>query len=462
MLNAKELGYEKKVKTSKVSKGKMVGIFGTVVSALAVAAGVNFFLTGQEPVEELPAPLADFDVELSQPFVSLQQQPALLMGSVDVWNLDREGRAALIASKLEQQRETVFTAAYGNATVETNLGALGLDLREDLNVILDRLESMEEGFAQMTTSQLRLPLSYELAFDTSAAAIAEWAEQLAWQFSVPATEPGLSMARRGNFRVTSGQEGSRIDTAQLIADTLSATSTGNIRTVEMSSYAVSPRFSEASLQNIDTPIARFSSQFETGIGRARNVELGAEIINGHVIMPGEVFDYNSVFPAGTWTEHGWISGITAENGFVYGTIFLNGRAAQGLGGGLCQVSSTLYGAILRLGIVPTQSLAHSNRVHYVPGGLDACMWTEPGHPCNLIFTNTLDVPIYLTATANNGNLVVEFWSEADALGAYTFEPRSAMIERNSMHEIWNSWLRTYRNGSFVSEQFLRHDVYVAE
>jgi len=449
MLETKDLGYEGSLELKKVSKGKIIGVVATVASALAIATGVHF-LNGRtvEAVPELAMPLVDLDFDLEQPFRALNFQPALYVGGVNIGNLNRSERMERILNELEAQRGTVFSATFGDSVLETTLGELGLGLTEDIQVILDRLEEAKAGLLALSKSERRLPVVHNLEFATTEAGISRWAEQLAWQFNAPAVEPGLRMVQPGDFQVTSGQQGMRIDTGQFVRDVTEALN-GSGNTVELVGYSVNPRFDEASLAHVDTVVASFSSQFETGIFRAYNVARGAEIINGHVIMPGETFDYNSVFPT-----------ITAYNGFAYGTVFIDGAPAQGIGGGLCQVSSTLFGAILRLGIVPTQFMPHSNRVHYVPGGLDACMWIQEGHPCNLIFTNPFDVPIYLTASTNNGTLNVEFWSTADVLGDYTFQPTSQMVNSDDRHETWSAWLRTYRNGNFVSERHLVTHTYI--
>lgn len=445
MLDTKDLGYEGKLELKKFSKGKIIGVVATVASALAVAAtGIHLFNEyGATNAITVDVSLADSDFRLEPTFQSLNFQPALYLGGVNVGNLNRSERTALILSELEAERGRVFTATHGDHVVETTLGALGLSFDGDINATLDRLEEMEANMMSMSQAELRLPMIHDLSFTVSDEGISQWADQLAWQFDAPAVEPGLRMTRRGNFQVTEGQTGVGIDRERFVRDVTAAVN-GSGNSVELVSTTLNPRFDESILANVDAVVASFSSRFETGISRARNVERGAEIINGHVIMPGEVFDYNSLFP----------TVFNSANGFAAGTVFVDGRPDTQYGGGLCQVSSTLFGAILRLGIVPSQWMPHSNRVHYVPGGLDACMWNEPGHPCNVIFTNPFDVPIYLTATTNNGTLNVEFWSTADALGAYSFQPTYNRTSQTATHDTYESFLRTYRNGNFVSQQHL--------
>ncbi|MCL1948997.1 MAG: VanW family protein [Turicibacter sp.] len=450
MLETGSIGLESGLGTKKINKGKVLGIAGSVISALAVALGIHF-VTNDTAGEWLDMSLADPSLELESPFRPMANRPSLMFSGTDLIPLSRHERARLISGQLDLKRERVVSANYGTVAMETTLGELGLQFAGSLNGVLDRVEATISDLSNLSHSQLRVPAIFDVAFEIPEASIHQWGEQLAGYLNVAPTEPSLNRVRGNNFQVVPGMEGRVIDTEQFIQDAGNALRTFNTDApIELISNVVQPRFDEAILTGVDSRIASFSSRFDPGIVyRATNVIIGTQIIDSHVIMPGETFNYNNVFPT-----------ITPYNGFREGIAFIDGRPTPTVGGGLCQVTSTLYGAVLRMGIIPTQSAPHSNRVHYVPGGLDACMWIQEGNPCNLIFTNPFDVPIYLSAYTNNGTMTVEFWSTADVLGDYSFEPVSAMIEQTATTETWNSWLRTYRNGNFVSEQFLRHDRYI--
>ena len=451
MLEIKGLKFMEMLNFKKSGTGRKVGVGLGVTAVALLTAGAGLYLAMNQPEPAvLDMSLADESFALRQTFEPLIPQPMIMMNGVDLANMTRGEQAGFIGSQLTQIREKVVTAHLGETQVETTLGALGAGLDQNLDEILDQMEAIREELAIGMETQIQLPAILELGFDYSAEAVNQWAESIAAQLHVAPLNASLRMHGHGNFQVSGGQEGRSVLTDQFIENAHGALSDLSAAAfdLEIPVQAVSPARSAELLATVSTRITGMTTQFPNEGGRGANVRRGANIINGAVIMPGETFNYNSLFPA-----------ITTANGFHYATAFIGGVVDQTPGGGLCQVSSTLYGAVLRMGIVPTVSRAHTRRVHYVPGGLDACMWSIPGSPCNVVFTNPYDFPLYLSATTSGGNLTVEFWSQPNVLGPYSFVPRSSHVSSTHNTETWNSWLRTYRNGSFVSERFLRNDVY---
>ena len=139
-------------------------------------------------------------------------------------------------------------------------------------------------------------------------------------------------------------------------------------------------------------LARYSTTYDTKEDRAVNVELAASRIDGLTLNPGDTFSYSS--SVGT---------RTLENGYVVAPSFAGGRVVTSVGGGICQVSSTLYAAMLIAGIPATQHYLHSLPVDYVPRGLDAAI--VEGYK-DLKFKNNFDYPIVLHATTKDGTLTV--------------------------------------------------------
>lgn len=139
-------------------------------------------------------------------------------------------------------------------------------------------------------------------------------------------------------------------------------------------------------------LARYSTAYNTAEDRAVNVELSASRINGMIIQPGETFSYST--SVGT---------RTLDNGYVTAPSFAGGKVVSSVGGGICQVSSTLYAAMLLSGIPATQHYLHSLPVDYVPRGLDAAI--VEGYK-DLQFKNNFDYPIAINAVAKDGTLTV--------------------------------------------------------
>ncbi len=134
-----------------------------------------------------------------------------------------------------------------------------------------------------------------------------------------------------------------------------------------------------------------SGYASSSYARASNVELAADRINGRVLMPGDVFSYDqAILPR------------TAENGYQSAGVYVGNRVESGIGGGICQPSSTLYGAVLYANLEIVERTSHSLPVSYVPGGQDATI--AQGY-IDFKFRNDTEYPVKIVATYSNRKLV---------------------------------------------------------
>ena len=143
-------------------------------------------------------------------------------------------------------------------------------------------------------------------------------------------------------------------------------------------------------------LGSYSTTYSTSNrSRSSNVELAAARINGVVLAPEEIFSYNDT-----------VGRRTAENGFKEAQIYENGETVQGLGGGVCQVSSTLYSAVLYADLKTVQRQCHSMTVGYIPKGQDA---TVSYGTIDYKFQNNTAYPIKIAASAKGGKLEIAIY-----------------------------------------------------
>ena len=143
-----------------------------------------------------------------------------------------------------------------------------------------------------------------------------------------------------------------------------------------------------------TLISTYTTSFDAKQSRAVNIALAASRLNGMVLRPGQNFSFSDA-----------IGARTAENGYVMAPTFVNKQVVPGRGGGICQVSSTMYAAMLQGGIKATQRHPHSMPVSYIPEGMDA---TISAGTKDLTFTNDFTYPIVINAVVDNGTVTVSF------------------------------------------------------
>lgn len=144
-----------------------------------------------------------------------------------------------------------------------------------------------------------------------------------------------------------------------------------------------------------TIISSYTTTYDPTHRRAINIGLAASNIDGTVVQPGQEFSFsNTVGPR------------TAANGFVMAPTYVGTETVDGMGGGICQVSSTAYAAMLQGGIQASERHPHSRPVTYIPEGMDA---TIVGGYKDLRFVNTYGYPIIINAWVTpDGTVTVSF------------------------------------------------------
>lgn len=136
-------------------------------------------------------------------------------------------------------------------------------------------------------------------------------------------------------------------------------------------------------------LGSFSTKYMTSNKpRAANVELAAKLINGTILLPGDEFSYN-----------GSVGPRTAARGFKAASVYENNKMVDGLGGGICQTSSTLYAAVLYADLQVTERHEHSLEITYAPLGMDA---TVAYGSLDFRFKNNTSMPIKITTSWGGG------------------------------------------------------------
>jgi len=156
-------------------------------------------------------------------------------------------------------------------------------------------------------------------------------------------------------------------------------------------------------------VTSFSTTFYSSTkGRATNIELCAKTINGKLLMPGDVFSFNDI-----------VGDTTLEKGYLDAQVIVNNKVENGVGGGICQVSSTLYNAILRTGIKSLERSNHTFPSTYVGIGLDATIsWDYTDYK----FKNTFNYPMFIECYTKDEVLYVNIYSnESLKEKTYTIE-----------------------------------------
>lgn len=142
-------------------------------------------------------------------------------------------------------------------------------------------------------------------------------------------------------------------------------------------------------------LSKYTTIYDAGnTSRSTNIAIAARTINGKIILPGETFSYNKV-----------LGNTTKEKGYQLGGAYVNGKVVPAYGGGICQVATTLYNAVLYANLEIIERYNHSYSVSYVPASRDA---TVSYGGKDFKFKNSRTYPIKLVASAKNGVISISF------------------------------------------------------
>lgn len=158
-------------------------------------------------------------------------------------------------------------------------------------------------------------------------------------------------------------EGRRLNVDELISRLRSTTLMRGAREIDLPVETAPPArvTSDIESQGIKRLMGEYTTKFKaSNVKRAENIRLGAAMIDGTIIAPGDVFSFNEV-----------VGPRTPERGFLEADIILNAELVPGIGGGICQVSTTLYNAALLSDLEVVSRVNHSLPISYVPLGRDA-------------------------------------------------------------------------------------------
>ena len=224
----------------------------------------------------------------------------------------------------------------------------------------------------------------ELDLDASTKAVAQ-----AWQDQYKGADKGKETPTAG---------APPADPTKIAADPDLPASGNDVTEVVLSVKASMPEITAADLDQVHDVLAEFQTYFGSSApNRQTNIKLAARKINGTLLKPGEIFSYNKV-----------VGPRDEDSGFKEAPTYVNGKHVPGTGGGICQVSSTLFNTAWTAGLKIVQRQNHSMPVGYLSHGRDA---TAVYGAIDMQFKNDTDAPLYISSSTSGGTLHFAIWGK---------------------------------------------------
>lgn len=350
-----------------MSKMKKIAVFLCVV---CIACGAGYGIKASA-------------TENSQPVF----KNGIYMGSINAAGKTVDEVKKEIEEYVEELKEKTITLTVFDNNVEVKGAEFGISCANS-DVLTEALEYGTKGNIIERYKALKdlenQPIEYNIDLDVDDEMLRNVVVEKCEAFNQDAEDATLEKTS-GGFNVIEGKDGIVVNEEETISklkEFITKEWKGEDTDFEVSVEVEKPRGDAEQLAKVKDVLGSFSTSYSSsGASRSTNVENGTKLINGSLLYPGDTFSmYETVSP------------FTEENGYYLAGSYLNGKVVESFGGGICQVSSTLYNAVLRAELQVDERHNHSMIVNYVDRSADAAI---SGTAKDLKFTNDTDYPIYI-------------------------------------------------------------------
>ena len=446
-------------KTTRKRKQKLLIAAGIIVFSILVVIGVVYFAFRSKVTSTA-------ENEIYQ---------NIYIESVNVSGMKQAEAKQAVEAKIKEYQQQNITFRVEEGTVQAALSELGFTMKDVDRLVEKALSYGKDGSIWSRYFQVKkldkekklFEVEYQIDTEKTKKVLEEKAQPLE-----KAAANATITRENGAFVITDEVEGKKIDTEasmKMLEEYLNKKWDKKEAVLELAVVSDMPNITREQLGTIQDTLGTFTTYCGKGGGRVQNIESGTAHINGAVVMPGEEYSANAAMEP-----------YTTENGFTEAGSYENGKVVQSMGGGICQVSTTLYNAVILAELEVTQRQPHSMLVDYVKPAMDAAI---AGDYKDLKFKNNTETPIYIEGYISGGNLTftiygketrnqnrsIEFVSETlsttpagkkfvesgDAIGSMS---RSGSGHTGKKARLWKV---VYENGQEVSRDIFNNSTYSA-
>lgn len=351
-----------------MKKSKKAGLILTVGAALFLAAGA-------------PA-LADETDTISK---------NVYIGGVNVSGMTEEQATKAVEEKLGKGTGGNYTVKIGDETTTATAEDFGMEWT-NREVVHEAMEVAKGGnlikqYKDKKDLQVE-PKNFEVAYAPNKQAVKTYVEKIAEEYNRDAEEGDITFAN-GYPEVTGGETGIAVNVDQSVSSIMKALE-GDGTELTVVAEVQKPSVTKEELSQVKDVLGTATTYYGSSYERNTNVEVGASKINGTLIMPGETFSVTAA-----------VTPFNADNGYYPAPSYESGQVVDTYGGGICQVSTTLYNAVLKAELQVDERHNHTMLVSYVDPSKDAAIAEGL---MDFVFTNNTDAPIYIYGVGYQGTL----------------------------------------------------------
>ena len=328
---------------------------------------------------------------------------------IKVGGLSQNKAAAL----LQQNRDNIYLdrdITVTSGSKEWSASARDFDMRYDYPATIETVladSSWPDGlqkFLALIKLQAR-PMEIPAEISWNHDRIYDFLNNVNADIMISARNAGFSL-ENGTIVISPEQYGEEIDIDSTADRIIQSLRLNQSNAIEIATREIMPAITAEDLQMVDCELASFTTEMDiSNLNRNNNILLASELLNGTVIMPGEVMSFNEV-----------VGERTMDNGFRSAPVIVSGSVHQDIGGGICQLATNLFNVSLLVGLDIVERSPHSIPVKYVPHGQDATVFYGQ---IDLKLRNNLSGPVVICSKAENQYLKVSIYgNHLDKSGTY--------------------------------------------
>lgn len=321
--------------------------------------------------------------------------------TVDVGGMTKEQAEKAVADYVDALKQQTVTVDIKGEKEQITVGDLGFTANEN-NYIEEAIEIGKSGnlikqYKDLKDTQEN-KITYHMEYSIDGAKLKNFAKEKLSGHNVKAVNAGVAR-KDGNFVYTDEIVGQKVDTKTTMAaieDAILNNWTGENISLTAKVDEVAPKYTREMVEKCNTVLGSFQTTYTTSTSdRAANLSNGAGLINNTVLYPGDVFSaYEKLAP------------FTTQNGYHQAGAYSNGKLIDSIGGGACQVTTTLYNAVLLSELEVVERSSHSMTISYVDLSRDSAI---AGTWKDLKFKNNTDAPIVIEATTYGRTIYFKIW-----------------------------------------------------
>ena len=340
---------------------------------------------------------------------------------VDLSGLTKEEAKEAINAYISGKAEEKITLTIGNEELNVSRESLGVSWNNeevvDEALALGKSGNLIKRYKALKDLQFDNKV-YDLRYTADTELIQTVVTEKCTKYNQKATNVGLKKTDSG-FVVVDGKQGVVVDESGAVK-TILAFIEGDYSeentTVAVPTMISEPIGSAEELAKVKDKLGTFKTSFRTSDSdRSKNVRTGVAHIDGTVLYPGETF-----------STYEYVNPFTEENGYAMAGSYLNGKVVDSLGGGICQVSSTLYNAVLLSELEIVERSPHSMMVTYVQASADAAI---AGTYKDFKFKNNTNAPVYIEGyTTDDKQVVFNIYGEETRPAGRTIKFTNKVLE----------------------------------